>query len=239
MATSVLPSPVFISAILPWCSTMPPMSCTSKWRWPSVRLAASRTVAKAGTSRSSRSAPSSSCLRNMVRAGAQLGVGQLRDLRLKRVDRGDLRADTLFTMPIVRRAEDLGGESSRSSDSMDGSSNPPAPPRRPGRRGPPRGRNWPLSSGGGPASSSESVPCGEAENRARARLLDPPSRVGEEIRSPPTLVNASARPAPHAAFWPREQSLSRRDTRDGLAVTHSAPPVTRAPCACVRLPKAT
>ena len=30
------------------CRTMPPISCTSKWRWPSVRLAASRTVAKAG-----------------------------------------------------------------------------------------------------------------------------------------------------------------------------------------------
>jgi peptidyl-prolyl cis-trans isomerase C len=54
VATSVLPSPVFISAIAPSCSTMPPISWTSKWRWPSVRLAASRTVAKAGTRRSSR-----------------------------------------------------------------------------------------------------------------------------------------------------------------------------------------
>ena len=32
VATSVLPSPVRISAILPWCRVMPPMSCTSKWR---------------------------------------------------------------------------------------------------------------------------------------------------------------------------------------------------------------
>ena len=29
VATSVLPSPVAISAILPWCRTMPPMICTS------------------------------------------------------------------------------------------------------------------------------------------------------------------------------------------------------------------
>ena len=32
VATSVLPSPVFISAMPPRCRTMPPMSCTSKWR---------------------------------------------------------------------------------------------------------------------------------------------------------------------------------------------------------------
>jgi hypothetical protein len=39
VATSVLPSPVFISAILPRCSTMPPISCTSKCRMFSVRAA--------------------------------------------------------------------------------------------------------------------------------------------------------------------------------------------------------
>ena len=32
MATSVLPSPVFISAIFPWWSTAPPISWTSKCR---------------------------------------------------------------------------------------------------------------------------------------------------------------------------------------------------------------
>ena len=32
VATSVFPSPVFISAILPRCRTMPPINCTSKWR---------------------------------------------------------------------------------------------------------------------------------------------------------------------------------------------------------------
>ena len=42
VATRVLPSPVAISAILPWWSTMPPISWTSKWRMPTVRRAASR-----------------------------------------------------------------------------------------------------------------------------------------------------------------------------------------------------
>ena len=62
MATSVLPSPVRISAILPWCKTMPPISCTSKWRMPVVRTLASRTMAKASgkiSSSTSRSSPSS------------------------------------------------------------------------------------------------------------------------------------------------------------------------------------
>ena len=39
VATSVLPSPVFISATQPKCSAAPPMIWTSKWRWPSVRAA--------------------------------------------------------------------------------------------------------------------------------------------------------------------------------------------------------
>ena len=60
METSVLPSPVFISAIQPKCSARPPISCTSKWRWPSTRQAASRTTAKASTARSSRDSPFSS-----------------------------------------------------------------------------------------------------------------------------------------------------------------------------------
>ena len=39
VAVSVLPSPVRISAIAPECRTMPPMSCTSKWRMPICALA--------------------------------------------------------------------------------------------------------------------------------------------------------------------------------------------------------
>ena len=38
VATSVLPSPVFISEMLPWCRTTPPSICTSKWRMPRRRL---------------------------------------------------------------------------------------------------------------------------------------------------------------------------------------------------------
>ena len=52
--TRVLPSPVFISATQPKCSAAPPMIWTSKWRWPSVRLPASRTAANASGRRSSR-----------------------------------------------------------------------------------------------------------------------------------------------------------------------------------------
>src|SRR3569623_3140022 len=47
VATSVLPSPVFISAMPRLLSTMPPISCTSKCRIFMVRDAASRTAAKA------------------------------------------------------------------------------------------------------------------------------------------------------------------------------------------------
>src|SRR3712207_5620366 len=56
---SVLPSPVRISAMLPRCSAAPPMSCTRKCRWPRVRVAASRTTAKASGRRWSRVSPSS------------------------------------------------------------------------------------------------------------------------------------------------------------------------------------
>ena len=45
VATRVLPSPVAISAIVPSCSTMPPMSCTSKWR---IRTRATRRLAARG-----------------------------------------------------------------------------------------------------------------------------------------------------------------------------------------------
>src|SRR3989441_1032228 len=64
VATSVLPSPVAISAILPSCNTMPPMSCTSKWRMPRWRRAASRHTAKASTRTSSTSSPSATRLRS-------------------------------------------------------------------------------------------------------------------------------------------------------------------------------
>src|SRR5436309_2468622 len=54
---SVLPSPVAISAMRPWWRTMPPIICTSKCRWPSVRRAASRTTANASGRMSSSVSP--------------------------------------------------------------------------------------------------------------------------------------------------------------------------------------
>ena len=57
VATRVFPSPVFISAILPWWRTTPPISWTSKWRIPVVRREASRTTANASGRMSSRVAP--------------------------------------------------------------------------------------------------------------------------------------------------------------------------------------
>ena len=62
-ATRVLPSPVRISAILPWWRTAPPMSWTSKWRMPSVRFIASRAIAKTSGRTSSRA-----CLEALVLA---------------------------------------------------------------------------------------------------------------------------------------------------------------------------
>src|SRR5918997_4200215 len=64
VAASVLPSPVFISAILPSCRAMPPMIWTSKGRIPRVRLEVSRTTANASGRRSSRVSPRPSLSRN-------------------------------------------------------------------------------------------------------------------------------------------------------------------------------
>src|SRR5918997_1954671 len=64
VAASVLPSPVFISAILPSCRAMPPMIWTSKGRIPRVRLEASRTTANASGRRSSRVSPPPNLSRN-------------------------------------------------------------------------------------------------------------------------------------------------------------------------------
>src|SRR5215207_4428374 len=57
VAVSVLPSPVFISAIEPAWSTMPPIIWTSKWRMPIVRREVSRTTANVSGRRSSSGSP--------------------------------------------------------------------------------------------------------------------------------------------------------------------------------------
>ena len=53
----VLPSPVRISAILPWWSAMAPISWTSYWRMPMVRFMASRPAANTSGMTSSMAAP--------------------------------------------------------------------------------------------------------------------------------------------------------------------------------------
>src|SRR3989441_23868 len=59
VATSVLPSPVAISAILPSWRTMPPISWTAKGRTPAVRRPASRAPATASGSSASTDPPAS------------------------------------------------------------------------------------------------------------------------------------------------------------------------------------
>src|SRR5881397_41120 len=59
VATSVLPSPVAISAILPSWRTIPPISWTSKGRMPTVRRAASRATANASGGSASTDSPAS------------------------------------------------------------------------------------------------------------------------------------------------------------------------------------
>ena len=90
---------------------MPPTNCTSKWRWPSVRLPASRTTAKASGSRSSSVAPSASRSRNSTVLAAQRLVRQRLHRRLQRVD---LRHPALVGLEgaIVGGAEDGAGDGS-------------------------------------------------------------------------------------------------------------------------------
>ena len=101
----VLPSPVFISAMLPPWSTMPPISCTSKWRMPIVRLPTSRTIAKsrAGGRRATRRA------RALAQAGeplAQLLVALELELGLVVADARDplLVLAKLLRLADVQRA---------------------------------------------------------------------------------------------------------------------------------------
>ena len=88
---------------------MPPLSWTSKWRWPSVRLAASRTVAKASVRRSSRRLALGQALAEFGGLGAQLLVGELGELRFERVDLRH-RLVEAFDDAVVGRPEEASGE---------------------------------------------------------------------------------------------------------------------------------
>ena len=73
VATSVFPSPVRISAILPSCRAIPPTSCISKCRRPSALSPASRTTAKTSGRISSSVSPSAKrCLNSGVLAASCL-----------------------------------------------------------------------------------------------------------------------------------------------------------------------
>ena len=113
-ATRVLPSPVFISEILPWWRTTPPISWTSKWRMPSVRCIASRVIAKtsAGDVVEGRLdlgvLPLAAVLRELAAAlevgvvelvlGRLLGLGDLADLV---ADLGEAGADLLVGEGLI------------------------------------------------------------------------------------------------------------------------------------------
>ena len=100
VATSVLPSPVFISAILPLCRTAPPMSWTSKCRM-FKHAAACFADDREGfghhvVQRFTLGQPFPEC----GRLGAELFVGESLDRRLECVDLSDDRTQTL-ELPLV------------------------------------------------------------------------------------------------------------------------------------------
>ena len=107
VATSVFPSPVFISAILPRCSTIPPTSCTSKCRHGEhapPRLAHHREgidqqIVELGTL----IAP----LAKLRRLRAEIFVRERADIVLALPDGRDKRLNA-FEVALVLGAEDLG-----------------------------------------------------------------------------------------------------------------------------------
>ena len=98
---------------------MPPISCTSKCRWPSTRLAASRTVAKAGHQQFVKTFAVGDFGFELIRAGAQGVVGKRRDLRLQRVYRQHFRGVGLQSA-IVGAAEDFFCEATEHSNDLSG-----------------------------------------------------------------------------------------------------------------------
>jgi hypothetical protein len=80
---------------------MPPISCTSKGRRPSVRRAASRALAKASGNRSSRLSPLPRRARNSTVFFPELFVGQLLDGRLEGSDLRDHRPQPLYLSIVL------------------------------------------------------------------------------------------------------------------------------------------
>ena len=109
---------------------MPPINCTSKWRWPMVRLAASRTVAKAGARMSSSEVAVGDLLLEIVGARPELLVGERCQFRLKRVDLVDPRL-IAANPPLIGGAEQLAGNGADHTEGSSipggGSNTPPRP----------------------------------------------------------------------------------------------------------------
>ena len=88
---------------------MPPLSWTSKWRWPSVRLAASRTVGEGLDQQVVQGLALGQPLAELGCLGAQRLVGELGELRLERVDLRH-RLVEAFDDPVIGCPEQASGE---------------------------------------------------------------------------------------------------------------------------------
>ena len=104
VAMRVLPSPVRISAIIPLCRAMPPISCTSKWRIFSVRSDASRTTAKASGQQLIQARPGLHPGPELLGLGAQLLVRQRLDLGFELVGGAHVAAIAADD-PLIAAAE--------------------------------------------------------------------------------------------------------------------------------------
>ena len=156
---------------------MPPISWTSKWRWPSVRLAASRTVAKAGTRISSSDLPSASCFLNSsvrARSASSESCSSSFSSALMAVDARLVGADA----PLIGGAEQLAG------DSADHRQHPSSLAR----------TDRALASRAAQLGASSNSPGNTALIRASARRhrRDRRRRSRREIGGGPILVNARA-----------------------------------------------
>ena len=188
---SVLPSPVAISAMRPWCNRQPPTSCTSKCRMFSSRRAASRTTAKASTMMSSSVAP----FRNFNRNSSVFS--RMRSAEYSRVNGSSLLTGmtTFVTISSIARDAPVGIEPPTSRANLAGFFNTSATR---GRRAA-RSRTNP-----GSASSSDTIASLDATFESFAA----------RSRSPASL--ASAEEGAARAVTTRRDTASRDEARARL-----------------------
>ena len=106
MATSVLPSPVRISAMAPSCSTMPPIELHVEMALAEGALGGLAHGGEGGNEKVVERRAVGELGAEFVGAGAQRLVGERGDFRLERIDGGDLRPIGLQPA-IVGAAENL------------------------------------------------------------------------------------------------------------------------------------